>query len=320
MQSTRKEFLDMFLARVGAKGDVPARNRAERALNLAVFSIWSKHPWRAFQSPTPHTFTTVANQRAYALPDWFGRVSTKDQTIRNATTGAPIWPVDPGELAAATPTQGTPLETPGSPSRYYISGTVGVHTQPTAGGQALEAVSSSADDTAVKVVIEGLDANDDWTRTQVTLTGVAAVALGTWKHVQSFGKSLPEGLEPVTEFTTSAGTVTLRVAGGGAALQKLLPDESALELPVLVLYPMPNAAQLVAVPVFRRPRRLRFDADPLPADWDAAIDEDMTIQWRVMAGEIAHDGAVPRPNFADLVALENMGQPLAPRRPWTGGY
>jgi len=320
MQSTRKEFLDTFLARMGAKGDVAHRDRAERALNLALDEVWKRHAWRAFLSPTPYTFSTVANVRTYALPDWFGRVATGEQALRNATTGARIRPISQDEVTALDPAQGTDLEAPGTPQRYFLAGSVGVHTQPAAAGEALEVVSTSVADLTVRALVEGIDSTGDWRREQVVLNGTTPVAIGTWKHVQTFGKSAPEGLDPTTEFTTSAGNVTLRIVAGAVELQKLLPDESALELPTLTLYPMPNVVNVIAVPTFRRPRRLRYDADVLPADWDAALDEDMTVQWRVQAGEIAADTNVPRPKLVSLIELENLNAPRSYQLPFTGGY
>jgi hypothetical protein len=103
-------------------------------------------------------------------------------------------------------------------------------------------------------------------------------------------------------------------------LQTLAPGQALVELPQIALVPWPNAADTIAVPYLRRPWRLRYDADPIPEDWDAAILEEMLLQWRVSAGELAMAN-VPfdqRPAFLDLVAADNAARPATPRVPWMG--
>ncbi len=157
MPTTRREILDDFLAYVAASNDDLSRNRAERALNRALNAIWLRHPWTAFIVPTPFMFTTTSGVRSYALPDWFGRIAREDGIIRNVTNRSNITPIDPLALAEIDPLQGTTNEASGTPGRYYLAGLVGVHTQPDSDGEELEAVSSSDDDTTVRVFIEGLN-------------------------------------------------------------------------------------------------------------------------------------------------------------------
>jgi hypothetical protein len=318
MQTTRRELLDDFLDTVGAKSDANARNRAERALNRALDRIWSRHPWQQFQLTEPYTFATVAGVRTYALPDYFGRVNAKDDVIRNVTGRAKIWPIESTALVTQDPLQGTTNEQGGTPTRYYLGGVVGVHTQPSPAGEDIEALSDEAADTVARVLVEGINDKNDWTRAQFTLNGTNPVALGKWKRVQSFAKSYPEGVTPTTELTSSAGQVILRiVAAPLTELQKLLADEAQLELQELVLYPIPNVVHTIAVPIFRRPRRLRFDADPIPTDWDNALLEDLTVQWR-SSGDGTLDEGIARPALIDLIALDNMRRPRTSNRPWMG--
>lgn len=307
MQKTRRELLDDFVQFMGESEDVEARNTAERVLNRAVLGIWLKHAFQEFRSPVPFELTCVVNQMRYALPDYFGRVGPGHH-LRNLTRGGrPIAPRQAGDLAGDFPSTGTTSEQASSPIAYEVAGVCGVHTQPASTGQALEVVSSDAADTDVVVAIAGDDSFGRWTRNQVTLTGTTAVAIGTWAFVDEFGKAYPASVTPATELTSSRGTVTLRRVSDAAELQRLFPQESAHEHAVLALYPKPNAADVIAIPVIRKPKRLFQDADVLPWTWEAAIWEAMTIEWGVNTGEIpkVQAGSVPRPALVDLICYDN---------------
>lgn len=318
MSTSRREILDDFLSYVGARGDDAARDRAERAINRAIARIWGRHPWRQFQSALPYTFTTTVGVRTYALPEYFGRVNNDQELIQNVTARSTLAPLTQEELLAMDGTALTTNETGGPPSNYVLAGVVGVSVQPATAGEALEVLSSDTLDVTVKALVEGLNGSGVYTRTQVTLTGQTAVALGTWQHVERFGKSYPASLTPTTELTSSAGTVTLRTVAAATTLQALLAEESTQEHPALTLYPIPNVAQLISVPVFRRPLRLRYDSDPIPMDWDAAIFERMLIEWRVMGGQKTVDDGIATPALTDLICLDNMNRPNTARTPYRG--
>lgn len=307
MQTTRREILDDFLGWVTEGGDSVARNLAERALNRAVLALWLKQPWAQFRANVPYTFTTTAGIREYVLPAHFGRIAHRDGLIRNTTRGIDLTQLDQSDLDSFDGLAGTSLETQGQPRRYVLDNTVGVSVQPATTGEACEVVSSDALDVAVRVFVEGFDANGLSTRTQVTLTGTTPVAVGTWSRIERFGKSYPEGIDPTTELTSSAGTVTLRVVAG-ATLQTLSSDRSAVELPVLTLYPLPDTAESYVVPYMRAPQAMLRDADPLPRFWGNALFEEMQIAWHVNRGKLLTDAQVPRPHLADLIALENSNR------------
>lgn len=321
MQSSRKEFLDDFLGYINQSGDAEARNIAERLLNRVIETIWLKRSWRQFIMPTAHEFSTAANTREYALPDYFGRVADAEGMIRDLTNKRRIAPIDRATLEHVDPQQGTSQETTGQPRHYVIEGTVGVHTQPAAAGDALEVVSSSSNDTTVRAYIEGIDSNTQYARSQVTLNGTTPMAVGTWKRVTKFGKSYPEGTDPTTELTSSAGTVTLRKVTGATELQRLLSEESARDLQTIVLHPMPGGVYTIAVRIMRAPERILRDADPLPPFWSNAIFEKMVISWR--AGDqdgLNIDTAESWPALVDLVCFDTAqaAQVLRHRVPFTG--
>jgi hypothetical protein len=242
------------------------------------------------------------------LPRHFGRTAYRDGRVRNVTTGGWLYPVDRERLDENDPTAGTSLEVPAIPTSYLLDHTIGVSVQPSAGGEICEVLSSDNTDTTVRVYVEGLDADGVWTRAQVTLTGTTPVTVGTWARIERVGKSYPETITPTTALTTSVGTVTLRTTAAAIVLQTLLPDESAVDLPVITLYPTPDAAYTLAVPFMVAPRRLLHDADPLPRFWGNALFEELQAQWHVNKGHMASDAQMPRPHLTDLIALENASR------------
>lgn len=320
MQTSRREFLDDFVNYVNAGGDAVMRDQAERLLNRVIECIWMKRSWRQFLDPTLYEFSTVANTRAYALPDYFGRVSSPTRVIRNLTDGKTLTAYDRADLEEQDPTIGTTFESAGAPTCYEIAGVTPVQVQPAAAGEALEVISSDNGDVAVRVHVEGLDANGVLTQTQVTLTGTVAVALGTWSRIYQFGKSYPNGTTATTELTTSEGTVTLQKTGGGTVLQTLAPWQSAREHQTIVLYHVPDAVYRIGVPVLRAPQRLFQDADPLPMFWTNAIFEKMVLSWRVADKNVNADGADMWPALVDLITYDNAqtAQAFQRRQPFRG--
>lgn len=314
MQQSRRELVDEVLRLVGETDDDDARTLAEDLFNTGLLRIWMKHPWKSFRTPNQYQLVTVANQASYPLPHYFGRIPPTPAQIRNLTLGSVIALVGQDDVQAEFPTQGTTLETSGTPARCFIGGSVGVGVQPASTGQALEVVSSSAADVTVRVTIEGIDSNDRENRTQVTLTGIVAVAVGTWKKIIGFSKAYPDGTDPTTERTSSAGNVTLQLVGS-SALQVLLPIESAVDRPELTLHPKPSTANWsIAVPMLRLPRRAIYDSDMCPPLWGPALRDYILRNWRVSTGEIPEEGSTPYPALLDLISLDNVNGGAQPGR------
>lgn len=319
---TRREILDQLLDYVGHTGDDGARNTAEMILNGALETIWQKRVWRAFIAPTPYLITTVAGTRAYALPGYFGRIMGDRGELRNVTLGTRIRPITKSDMDEQNPEGGTSLETTGRPRTYTISGTQPVSVQPAATGDALEVVSDSAADSTIRVEVSGLTTDGVWDRRQVTLTGLAAVAIGTWCSLDGFAKAYPEGTDPTTELTSSEGTVTVRKVVGGTVLGTLLPQESARDVQVLLFDPTPDGVYSIPVPFVRAVQRSDRDADPMPPNWAPALLEEMHIEWLVQAGDLPRAAAMqlPRAKLIDLVCLENAAEAQWHRfrQPYTG--
>lgn len=321
MHSTRRDFLDDFLSFVGEKNDLEARAVAARVLNRAMTAIWLKHPFREYRSPVPLRLTLTVNQARYSLPDYVGRIGPGQ--VRNATrNGRPLTPRVDGDTEAYRPNQGTAAEVAGPPTEYEFAGVSGVHTQPASTGDALEVVSDNAADVDILAAIAGDDSTGRWTRNQVRLTGIVAVAIGTWSYLDEFGKAYLSTATPATDLLSSRGTITLRKVAGATELQKLFAQEASHEHPIFAVYPKPSSADVLLLPVMRKPKRFVHDADPIPDLWDPALWEEALIQWAVNRNEmkLAEAIAVPRPAFRDLAMFDNEQRGRAASVPFGGTW
>lgn len=323
-QETRRELVDRLLRFAGESlTDADARAIGEDACANAVFSIWLKHPFQEFTMPGDLRLATVAAQSTYILPPYFGRIARKDGIVRNLTTGVKIYPITQQDLEDRYPDIDSAVDTTTSdPQHYSIAGKVGVSAQVATAGELLEVVSDNAADVDVLATIEGLSGGE-WTTTQVTLTGTAPVALGTWTYVQTCSKSYPSGTTPATALTSSRGTVTFRKIAGPVTRQTLLPVEASREQYQFRLHQTPQRVQTIGIPVIRLPRRLFHDGDVIPSMWGPAVFESMHIYFSVNRGEIseAQAEALPRPEFASLVGYDNELKPATSlrKKPFGGG-
>jgi hypothetical protein len=320
MNNSRRELLDTFLHMHGEYGDTRSRDLAERLLNVSYLDIWLRHPFKDHRMPDPVQVTTVADQRTYALPPYFGRIPPHLR-VRNLTTGRDLVPYDLDALWMEFPEAGTDLEVASVPERYSLGGVSAVTTQPDAAGQALELVSSHASDTDIAVVVQGLNSDGVVDEAQLTLNGTTPVAAGTWfPPITGFTKAYTEADTPDTEHTSSRGTVTLRLDSAGATLQKLLPEQSQVEIPTIVLHPKPiTAGQIIGVPCLRLPKRLLYDADTVPQFWVSALLERMGNYFKVNRGELTDVDQGSNASLIALVGHDNTIQPARPRiRPFMG--
>jgi hypothetical protein len=318
MNENRREFVDRLLTFMGELNDPNARTVAEQLLNHAILAIWMKHPFRSFFMPDPYVLTTEAGTRAYILPSYFGRIASRDQAVRNLTTGSWIGPVEGEDLYHRYPEAGSAVDTArGDPSMYQIAGVVGVSKQVSSAGVALEVVSDSATDTDnLDAVIEGLDNDGVYTQSVIAVNGTTPVAAGTWTYVQHFSKGWNQETEPPTSaqalsgalpYRSSRGSITLRRVTVGTVYQTLLPHESMREHSTVTFWRTPHAAQSISVPILRLPRRLVNDADPLPSMWGPALFEESRILWATNTGELRASEAstIFRPHLVDLVSWDN---------------
>lgn len=291
-QETRREIVDRLLRFVGELNDADARSLAEDLAANALQAIWLAHPFTEFVMPVDTVVNTVASTATYVLPTYFGRVAGKEGIVRNLTLGQKIYPLSGGDLEEWHPELAGTLDTQtGIPQNYTLSGKVGIGVQVAAAGEALEALSSSSSDTDVYLEVEGLSSAGEWTTTQVTLTGVAPVALGTWTYVQTIAKAYQATVTPVSALTSSRGTVTVRKVSGAVTRQTLFAHEASREQYQFRLWQTPQSVYRIGIPTIRLPRRMFQDSDPVPALWGPALFEQMLIDWRVNRGELGLEAA-----------------------------
>lgn len=303
MLLSRREAVDQFLRKVGEAKDTNRRDEAEDTLNRALQTVWMKrHRWLEYEVPSPYQITLVSGQRSYVLPDSFGAI---DGRVMNLTRPSEILPWTKGQMLDYDPKAGSSLEVAGRPARYVLGGTQPIHTQVTA-SENLELVSASPADLETVVTIAG-ETSGVWFRQSFILDGTTPVQVGNVGRIDEFSKAYPDTMTPPLAGTSSRSTVYLRLAGGGAERGNLTAAESARQYQVITFYPVPNVTDVIAVPMYRRPKRLRFDSDALPSDWWPAVLEEMLADWRGGNGD-AFEGS-PRPQFAALVALDNRRRP-----------
>lgn len=326
MQESRRELVDRLLTFMGELSDSGARVVAEQLLTHAIHSIWIKHPFRSFLMPDPYLLTTVAGTRSYSLPPWFGRVANRDGVIQNLTLGRSITPIEGEDLYSADASAGSVLDTQTAPpTRYMIRGMCGFNVQVPPAGVLLEAVSDNAADTDVQVVVDGIDANGQFSQVAATLNGTVAVAVGSvaWTKGQNFSKSWPQTTGAPTSaqtlsgalgYTSSRGTVKLRNATDHTTVyQTLLPHESLREQWTLTFYRTPDGVYSIAIPTLRLPRRLLNDADPIPTMWGPAIFVEARRQYQINTGELSPaafgtswaSSQGMSPELIDLIAWDN---------------
>ena len=204
---------------------------------------------------------------------------------------------------------------PGLPDTYTVSGTCGVERLLPAPAPLVVTSTSAADAGTVTVTIEGLDAIGHSRRQAVPLLGMALVPVPVDVVPWLFGKAMTGAAQPATELTSSVGTVSLQRAVEADLVASLLPYESAIEHQVFTLYPTPSLpGEQIVVPYLRALTRSLYDGDPIPRDWQEAVFEEMTIQWRVNTGEMAADSLnVVRPKFLDLLAFEQADRLSRPQ-------
>jgi hypothetical protein len=303
MYLTVRDALDNLLLDVGEQGDALARAVALSLLNEAVYEVWDAHPWFDYTSPSPLSLTLTAGSSRYSLPNHVGRVL--DPVENRTRKGAPLASADPVLAAELYPGMGTTDAPVGPPRHWRLSGSTGVYQQPATTGNALEVVSSSAADTNVTVTLRGDDSDGASRTVRATLTGTTPVALGTFTWVDEFGKATIDSVTP-TAGQSSAGTVTLRKTTDGTVLQALDKYEAAREHKILQLYPTPDAADVIALPIMRTPNVLVSGSDAIPSGWWKAIKEAWGIAYAKNTGVLARDATPPRPFLNKMIEADNM--------------
>lgn len=129
----------------------------------------------------------------------------------------------------------------------------GVYQVPTT-AQSLEILSNSANDTSAgsgarKVTVTGLDANWNEVSVDVSMNGLAAVAItGTWMRIYRI-RVKESGTYSSATASSHAGTITVRVAGGVTVYAQLVVDAGfGLGQSLIGCYTVPDGFEAYVYP------------------------------------------------------------------------
>lgn len=191
------------------------------------------------------TFSTVANQRRYGLPQVFDRVDRMtDETNRHIMvyrTRDWLRYVDPG------------ADTTGTPDYWIPDGLTPVQIQPSATG--LWIASDSSSDTTQTASLVGVRSNGE-AQAEITasLNGTTRVQFGT---LTDYSEVLSWGLN-----ASGAGNVSLyNAASSGSVLGRIPAGQTSIQYQGYVLWPTPSDAYTVRVDGQQRVTDLVQDTD-----------------------------------------------------------
>ena len=210
------------------------------ALNRSHRRLMSERTWPFMVWPREESLTTVAGTRTYALKSGVSKILTLYDNVLRSTfplISRPEWEnVGVNRVDRQT----------------YPLGAIYGDTWPVAAQPASATVtvtSSSASDTAVTVILSGLDSNGDSATETITATGTsAATSTVTWLHLWA-----------VTKTGTWVGTMTL--TSGSDTLLTLTASETAKQYPTLEFIETPQSARTYLYTAQRTPVTLTNDTD-----------------------------------------------------------
>lgn len=212
---------------------------------------------------TSYSFSTVAGQQDYPLPNNFG----KPVYVYNATYLTELSAISLQELVKDYQSS---LSSSGVPTRYVLLKSMPVRRQPTS-ASTLSIVSSSASDTTQIVRVKGYTSNGVEVDESVTLTGTSAVATtNSYTEIRSISKSATT--TGYITITSNSGAVTVAVLGSG---------DTAYSVNILRLHYIPNGIVTINCPYIVDPSPLTNDLDQPVIDCAVAIELGATMMaWR----------------------------------------
>lgn len=210
------------------------------ALNRSHRRLLGERTWPFMAWPREESFTTVAGQRHYALKSGVSKILTLyDQQNR-----VPFPIISRREWEA---TDVNRVDRQGWPQGAIYGDTWPVAAQPSSATVSI--VSSSASDTAVTIILRGLDSSGDETTETLTANGTTTVT-GTVSWLHLWG---------VTKTGTWIGTMTM--TSGGSTLLTLTASETAKQYPTLEFIETPAEARTYLYTAQRTPFTLTNDTD-----------------------------------------------------------
>lgn len=211
--------------------------RIRRFLNEAVRVVLTEPDMdRLLDSDQPYTFTSVAAQARYGIPDITAIRHISEQTNDWVLRARPL-----DEYRRLDP---DPAQHPGTPTDYVPIGRVAVAGEPSTASE-LFIQSTSASDVGM-AFLEGTITGGYTRAVSVRMTGVTAVSLSalitSWIDVSDLYLS-----------TTAVGTVTLtQTSGVGTELARITIGQTRQKYLGFYLWPTPVAAVVYTVD-YRRP-------------------------------------------------------------------
>lgn len=245
---TFKDLQDRVLRWIDESGDTNVTLAIVKdAIRAAHRRVVLSRAWSFQQFPRTLSFTTVLNQRAYALTELTGRLLY-------------IWDNDKHQFVAAIPramwdTTGVDVGALASIPQGFTFGPVWpVAVQPATAGEIVSIVSSNGAD-VLTVVLEGLDASNIPVRETLTASGTTPVAsTSAFSHITH-----------VTKNGTWVGTLTVSAPIAGT-LVTLAPTVSGRQFPTIEFTEAPVAGRVYQYRVLRAPSPLTNDTD-IPDIW-----------------------------------------------------
>jgi len=209
-----------------------------------------------------YSFSTVAGQKNYPLPDNFG----KEVFVRDATNLKELSPINLQQLIADYPST---ISTQGEVERYTILDSP-VRSQPSS-ASILSLVSSSASDTTQTVRVKGTNSAGVEIDESVTLNGTTtAVTTNSFVEVRSITKS-----------ASTTGYVTITSNSGAVTVALLSPAQMAYLIKIIRLHQIPAGVITVQIPYIIRPYPLVSNYDQPIIDCADVIELGATAKaWR----------------------------------------
>jgi hypothetical protein len=234
--------------------------RVKRSLNDGMRIVLNEPGLqRLVDNDDPWTFSSVAGQARYVLPDLGVRI-LRMVDVTNRT------PLETMSRDTYRRVQPDPTVISGLSTHYVPIGRVAVAVQPTAAAIPF-AVSTSAGDTTQTVFIEGVTSGNLRVLASVTLTGLTPVALSTLSFLQ---------IDDFYLSAVGAGTVSLTQGSGGATLASIVLSTVETIRPrytAFDLYPTPSGVVSYSVDYRRSVTDMvnATDEPPLPVDFHGLL-------------------------------------------------
>ena len=268
--STYKEIRDSLLNLAGQDAGGEFEDMTNRAINRAYKRLLAE----VNQDEVRREFTqaTVADTSQYGMPLNVSRILN----IENTDSRRRLRELTDYEFDTLYP--GTTAS--GEPRQYYVLGTFGVQSQPSAAGAITLVSDSAADVTNFFVRVQGLDANGVWITEQVTITSTSSVTTtASFTTVEQISKSQNSGFSwaGIVTVTDAAANVLTRIP-------KAVTSPSHLWVEY---YPIPDAVESHTVRAMARKPELFNDDDwpQIHEDWHQMIELIAGPELMVAAGK-----------------------------------